>query len=245
MIELAKKAFSSYPIERGRLATLDRAFPSYLSSWDSGPISLGLGDTHFGYVHRGSIDLVLATHTAHLIAGQAFSVAGSAVVIPGAGGQGIAVSRESWLGFDYTVGPLERTGRLNYIDGCTDSLLIPPVRMGDPCLNLLYFPAGIDQTAHTHPSDRIGMILSGKGRCHLWDEGSGWEESLVDLTPGMIFCIHTNGKHKFSTPYGEEMRVLAYHPETDFGPRDEDHPMLNRTIVDGVSAREIDAIRTK
>jgi hypothetical protein len=41
------------------------------------------------------------------------------------------------------------------------------------------------------------------------------------------------------------MRVVAYHPDSDFGPQDEDHPMINRTIVDGVSASKIDAIRTK
>jgi hypothetical protein len=115
---------------------------------------------------------------------------------------------------------------------------VPPVIKGDPCLNLLYFPPGIDQTAHTHPSDRIGMIMSGKGRCHHWTGEGNNEEEIVDLVPGMIFCIHTNGQHKFSTPYGEEMRVLAYHPDSTFGPTHEDHPMLLRTIIDGVSAAD-------
>jgi len=158
------------------------------------------------------------------------------------------ISREQYRGLPMFVGPIEQEGRLKYIDGCTDSLLIPPVKLGDPCLNLLYFPPGIDQTTHTHPSDRIGLILSGHGRCHAWDldETTGeYVEKLIDLTPGMLFTIHTNGKHKFSTPYGESMRVLAYHPDSDFGPEDENHPMLNRTIVDGVSAKHIDAIRTE
>ena len=62
-------------------------------------------------------------------------------------------------------GPVEQVGRLKYIDGCTDSLLIPPVRKGDPCLNHLHFPIGINQTMHTHPSIRIGLVYRGAGDC--------------------------------------------------------------------------------
>ncbi|TXI90606.1 MAG: hypothetical protein E6Q36_01195 [Chryseobacterium sp.] len=33
----------------------------------------------------------------------------------------------------FTVGgPIEATGRMKYIDGCTDSVLINPIKMGDP-----------------------------------------------------------------------------------------------------------------
>ena len=246
---LAPVAFSSWPMKLGHIAHLDRQFPSYLSSWQDGTLHLSPGDTHFGYVHTG-IARVLDEHgfEYQLYPGHAFSLYGPARVESMGPSTGIVVSREGWRGFPYITGPIEREGRLKYIDGCTDSLLIPPVRLGDPCLNLLYFPPGIDQTAHTHPSDRIGMILSGRGRCHAWDRDivtGEWSERTIDLVPGMIFTIHTDGKHKFSTPYGEELRVLAYHPESDFGPRDEDHPMLNRTMVDGVSASKIEAIRTK
>jgi hypothetical protein len=41
------------------------------------------------------------------------------------------------------------------------------------------------------------------------------------------------------------MVVMAYHPDSDFGPEDENHPMINRTIVDGMSAAGLAAIRTK
>jgi len=97
-------------------------------------------------------------------------------------------------------------------------------------------PPGIDQTMHTHPSERIGMILSGHGVC-ITPDGE------TDLKPGMLFCIHPEGKHKFRTTTSE-MRVLAYHPDSDFGPTDQDHPMINRTMVNGVSARNIPAIHT-
>jgi mannose-6-phosphate isomerase-like protein (cupin superfamily) len=157
------------------------------------------------------------------------------------GSSGVLITREDYKGVFSITGPVEQEGRLRYIDGCTDSLLIPPVMFGDPCLNLLYFPPGINQTAHTHPSDRVGMILSGEGVCHAWNDGV---EDRINLTPGVIFCIHAGGKHKFSTD-NRHLRVLAYHPESDFGPQHDEHPMLNRTIVDGVSARELPGIQTK
>ena len=114
--------------------------------------------------------------------------------------------------------------------------------LGDPCLNLLYFPPDIDQTAHTHPSDRIGIVMSGKGKCVAWQDGI---EEAIDLVAGMIWVIHTDGVHKFQTPYGESMRVLAYHPDSDYGPTHQFHPMLNRTIVDGISANQLPDIQTK
>jgi len=235
------KAFSSFQFTTGKLADLDRKFPSYLSAWDRRGLDIyDSGSTHFGYVHEGDAVLRFEGMVFRLKPGMYFAVPGPCSID---GGRGIAVSREGYRGMFVLGGPAEQRGRLRYIDGCTDSLLIPPVMLGDPCLNLLYFPPGIDQTAHTHPSDRIGMIMSGRGRCHFWDGGE--HERTIDLEAGMIFCIHAEGMHKFSTPYGEEMRVLAYHPDSDFGPTHEEHPMLNRTIVNGVSARFIDAIRTR
>jgi quercetin dioxygenase-like cupin family protein len=114
------------------------------------------------------------------------------------------------------------------------------VKLGDPCFNLLHFPEGIDQTEHTHPSDRIGMVIRGLGECVV-DGG----ETIIPLEAGMIFCIHTDGLHKFRTLRGSEMTVLAYHPDSDFGPTDTFHPMLNRTIVNGVSASKLPEIQTK
>lgn len=233
-------AFDSYYWRHGKIADLDRQFPSYLSAFEPGQhLYLCEQDTHFGYVHEGPAEILCNGQMRLLYPGDAFSVPGPASIL---GGKGIVISREEWLGFPYIIGPIERSGRLLYIDGCTDSLLIPPIRMGDPCLNLLYFPPGIDQTAHTHPSDRIGLILSGHGLCHAMNRRGEIEQ--IDLLPGMIFCIHTDGFHKFSTPFGEELRVLAYHPESDFGPTDEAHPMINRTMVGGISASKIPGIHT-
>ena len=230
-------AFSHYAWRAGILAELDPRFPSTLYAWtDGGALELhARGDTFFGYVHCGYARLAYAAHPHPLIEGMYFEAPEHLSI---AGGEGIIICRHRYRGVFTIGGPIEPTGRLRYIDGCTDSLLIGPQRRGEPCLNALYFPPGIDQTAHTHPSDRIGLIAGGRGRCVA--DGAG----TVELVPGMIFCIHAHGRHKFATPHGEPMVVIAYHPDSDAGPTDEEHPMLTRTIVEGESARFRPDIRT-
>jgi hypothetical protein len=226
----------------GTLRHLDggilRAFPER-----SRLLELPDHQTHFGYISAGIAKVHCERCEFVIPAGFYFSLPGHAVLIPqgGAGLQGVLISRPGYDGF-LQIGRIEERGRLRYIDGCTDSLLIAPIRMGDPCLNLLYFPPGIDQTMHTHPSDRIGMILSGAGQC-ITNDADGSSPVVTPLSAGMLFCIHTGGHHKFRT-LGGPMRVLAYHPDSDFGPTDLDHPMINRTMVNGVSANQIAAIHT-
>lgn len=118
-------------------------------------------------------------------------------------------------------GPIENVGRLKYIDGCSDTLLISPSRLGEPCLNLLHFPAQTNQTMHHHPSFRFGMVVTGTGE-------SVGENGKVVLNEGDVFYIPKNIEHKFNT-YQSEMNVIAFHPDSDWGPTDETHPMKNRT----------------
>lgn len=154
------------------------------------------------------------------------------------GGQGIVMECESYRPQFAIGGPIEAEGRLKYIDGCTDSLLLPPVKFGDPCFNALYFPPNINQTQHTHPSLRVGLVVSGRGECVT-------PEKTIPLEPDTAFVIEKDGLHYFRTFAEQGMLVVAYHPDSDFGPKDENHPMVNRTIVKGVSANQIEAIRTK
>ena len=140
------------------------------------------------------------------------------------GGSGWVVTVTGYQGLFTLGGPVESRGRLRYIDGCTDSLLISPVRRGDPCLNLLCFPKHLAQTKHTHPSLRSGLILRGNGHC--WTE-----HATLRLRPGAVFVIPPEVEHAFSTTT-ESMTIVAFHPDSDFGPTDEDHPMINRTVID-------------
>ncbi|MDJ0840080.1 MAG: cupin domain-containing protein [Acidobacteriota bacterium] len=205
-----------------------------LSAWLQGSLTPADDGTHYGYVHQGALTLEHTSGRFTLSPGMYFAAPG-ACLLNGAG-SGFVVTRHDYRGFFHIGGPVEEEGRLRYIDGCTDSLLIAPVKLGDPCLNLLHFPPGIHQTAHTHPSLRAGMVARGCGYCHL-------DGRSVELAPGRLFLIPSETLHCFSTR-SDAMTVIAWHPDSDFGPADDDHPMINRTVVDGVSARYLDHIRT-
>jgi len=195
-------------------------FPGSLHCWTQRDLELPDGGTHFIFVIAGTATLhyLKTTFTLHL--GMYAAVPDSCRI---EGGRGITVTRLGYQGLFHLGGPIEERGRLQYIDGCTDSLLIPPVCWGDPCLNLLHIPAHTNQSQHTHPSHRIGVIVSGHGHCITPAE-------KIALTPGQVFVIPTDSQHSFHTE-SEALRVIAYHPESDFGPTDQTHPMVNKTIL--------------
>jgi len=131
--------------------------------------------------------------------------------------------RNDWIGDNVIAGTIAAKGNVKYIDGCTDSLLVCPPKLGDPCLNALYFPPHTNQTFHTHPSQRLGAILSGKGYACM-------EDGEIPLTLNTVFILETGNVHRFRTEE-DPMVVIAYHPDSDWGPTDETHPMINRTII--------------
>ena len=135
----------------------------------------------------------------------------------------VVVLRYGFVGTT-AIAKVEDMGRVQYIDGCTDSVLIAPPRFGDPCLNSLHFPRNITQTDHTHPSIRAGVISS----------GHGWAVTPTGthkLETGDAWVIDTNEVHHFVTGDSSGMTVIAYHPDSNWGPTDEVHPMKNRTYI--------------
>lgn len=133
------------------------------------------------------------------------------------------VEAHGYAGMFSIGGPVEPTGRLKYIDGCTDTGLIQPPKQGDPCLNALFFPPGIAQTAHTHPSHRIGTVYSGRGLCIT-------PERTVEMRKHDIWIIPQDTVHHFVTE-DEEMKVIVFHPDSEVGPTDERHQMLEATVI--------------
>jgi hypothetical protein len=117
-------------------------------------------------------------------------------------------------------------GDLSYIDGCSNSVVISAARNGDPCLNYLYFPPGIDQTFHTHPSVRVGLIVDGNGQADYYDETG--KLTQTKLNTGDWFVLDRHVKHRFSTS-SSHMSILVFHPDSEDGPRDEHNPMKSRT----------------
>ena len=153
---------------------------------------------------------VLAAHTS-----KEFSVRGTGIIITTPG----YYVQESM--YASVVPGVE--GHLSYIDGCSNTGLVGPLRNGDPCINYLYFPPGIEQTMHTHPSCRIGMILSGEGIAEVGNK-------FIPLNAGKIFLLHKHVKHRFITK-STSMSIMVFHPDSDAGPRDEVNPMKSRTYL--------------
>lgn len=143
-------------------------------------------------------------------------------------GTTVIFTRLGFKGQNIIGGPIEDSGRLVYIDACSDSLLVYPPRMGDPSLNLLNFPAGVNQTFHIHPSVRLGVVAKGSGTA--WIKNARNMHKNIELKEGTMFCIEEREIHRFSTD-SESMTVIAFHPDGDWGPTDHNHTMLNRTYI--------------
>ena len=219
-------------------------------------------NSYFGFVYDSMLKIKrVGLPITNLWQGQYFSLSGAFEFIEGVDGKAIIIEvingayykENNYKAYATFGGPIEAKGRLKYIDGCTDSLLISPVKKGMPCINHLHFPSNIDQTQHTHPTHRIGIVSSGVGEC-ITPFGN------LPLEEGMIFVIkqwdgvtydkgldgemYPCGQHAFKTT-DSVMNVIAFHPDSDFGPEDEFHPMINRTIVNGISANQLKDIMTK
>jgi hypothetical protein len=139
------------------------------------------------------------------------------------------VLRHGYQGQSLYLGEVERKGRLSYVDGCSDSLLVYPARLGDPSLNFLFIPPGTRQTSHSHPTLRLGLVLDGQGTAETLNQEFALER-------GMAFLIEEHEIHRFKTAE-QSLSVIAFHPDGDFGPSDRNHTMINRSYFN------IDAIR--
>jgi quercetin dioxygenase-like cupin family protein len=115
-------------------------------------------------------------------------------------------------------------GNLSYIDGGTNTTAVNPGRLGDPVVNYVHFPAGMNQTLHTHPSHRVGMILKGRGSVEL-------DNSVFPLTQGDVFFMQRNVLHNFTCPYNEDVVLFVFSPDSGTGPTDEVNPLKIRTYV--------------
>lgn len=117
------------------------------------------------------------------------------------------------------------TGNLSYMDGGTNTTAVNPGRLGLPVINYVHFPAGMKQTLHTHPSQRIGLILSGKGEIEL-DNGV-----MFPIKEGDCWVMERNVLHNFMCNQGEDVTLFVFSPDSGTGPTDEINPLKVRTYV--------------
>jgi len=205
----------------------DPSFPFECQVWQGAHIGLQnkliklkTGLTHFGILTQGKACLQTGDRGQSLYA-KMYWVSPTQAELQTLDSSGMIISMKGKVGYPQLGGPIEPIGRLNYIDGCSDTLLICPTRLGEPCLNHLHIPPHTDQTQHTHPSDRIGVILTGYGHCLA-------DGVRYPLEAGMGWYIPAGCKHSFFTQ-STALDVIAWHPDSDFGPEDHNHPMINRT----------------
>ena len=202
-------------IQQGLLVEADGV---RIHGWAGAALELG-GGTTFGLVSETT--RVTLGPDVFVLRGGSYFVAPEPVRIEE--GRGLAVLAVGYHGVRQLGGPIEPSGRLQYIDGCTDTLLVCPPRLGEACLNHLHIPPGTNQTAHVHPSMRAGIIARGSGLCRAAD-------GEHELRGGLAWYIPAGLSHSFITR-DQALDVLAWHPDSDFGPTDQDHPMRNRTIL--------------
>lgn len=192
-------------------------------------------DTHFLFVSEGEVSLK-SNFGEFLLRENCFAAVPGNFSLDGEG-KVLVATLLNYTGLFTIGGPIELFGRLNYIDGCSSTVLINPLRRGEPCLNFLYVPPGISQTPHTHPSLRIGLVASGSGTCTV-------NEGTFKMEAGTVFCLPEDKLHSFSA-IDSSLRIIIYHPDSDVGPTDDSHTMLNNTFVGKKSAKVLEAIRTK
>lgn len=227
-----------YPLQSNVIEALSQdVFPARFSLWQGNSLQLPATGTHFGFVYRGHplLSRQRENKSYSLQRGMYFCLpeAGS---VGGEHSAGIVITRPDCRGMFTLGGPIEATGRFAYIDGGTNSLLIPPVALGDPCLNAIYFPSEVDQTLHTHPSYRIGIVVAGSGIIEA-------PRTANSLEPGNVFLIPANLSHKFCTGKNS-LTMVIFHPDSDAGFTHRDNPMLSRTVVNGISAADLPQIQT-
>lgn len=199
----------------------DSMYPCEVHKITNGHFEVPKNSTVYGFCLSGEM---IVTEQKIVCPGEFFSItsrySSNKITV---NGTGVCIVKFGFHGQNVFGGPIEKQGRLCYIDHCSDSLLVYPPRMGDPSLSSLHFPPGIVQTFHTHPSFRLGIVASGKGYAES-------KNNKYDLVPGAVFCMEEQEVHRFVTE-DNHLTVISFHPDGDWGPTDHDHTLLNRTYL--------------
>jgi quercetin dioxygenase-like cupin family protein len=199
----------------------DSMYPCTLYKITNNTFDIPKNSTVYGFVIDGTVTI---SETKTLIKHEFFSFnshyESKKIIIRGSVG---IIIKYGFNGQNVFGGPVESQGRLCYINNCSDSLLVYPPRMGDASMSLLHFPPGIIQDFHTHPSFRLGIVFRGSGYAEC-------KTGKQKLESGCVFCMEEQEIHRFVTE-DNQLSVISFHPDGDWGPTDHDHTLLNRTYL--------------
>ena len=214
------------PQDRDSIDMTHTMYPTVMTCrTEAGKYLALISSTTYAICYRGDIKITPWGEgpSIHMVAGTVACFWGAANISSVGDFKLFLIEKLGYRGLQMSA-QCEKKGRLAYIDGCSDTTLLPPARYGDPALNYLHFPSNIDQTQHLHPDIRMGVVLGGRGVA--W-QGDKWKE---DMTTGSMFCLDESEIHSFRTKESS-MDVIAYHPTTDTGPTDAAHAMISRTYI--------------
>lgn len=236
-MHIQSKAVQTFPVNvQVNMSYDDEKFPTKISTWTEGYRRLDDDASHYIVVHDGRAMLTQGADIRTLNEGHYGLFPGKTELVAGSGAA-LIVSSLGYRGMPLFGGPIEDTGRLRYIDNCRNTILLPPPVKGEPCLNFLDLCAGITQTPHTHPSIRIGLILSGNGAC-------GTADGTLPLSTGTVFVIPPDTLHSFESR-DEPLKIVIFHPDSVDGPTHTSNTMMNNTFVEGRAARELSQLHTQ
>jgi len=158
------RLFVSLSLRDGELLDLSNdTYPTRACGWgDQGrSLSLDSGATHYCFVLSASAKLTTQTPEGRyriLLRPMMYR----AFPCPRQNEGACGISRLGFLEIFMLGGRhTESEGRSG---SYADSLIIPSVTKGDPCLNHLSFPKSSSRTPHVHPSIWIGIVVRGLGR---------------------------------------------------------------------------------
>ena len=115
---------------------------------------------------------------------------------------------------------------LPYINGCSTESLLPPVRPGDPTMQLLHMPSGSsEQEEHIHSTVRVVYILDGSAQCIY---GIGSKQESVWIKKGDVLLLEKMCPHHFVTKE-ESLLCSPLHIWSSVGAIEQNHPMFNGT----------------
>lgn len=123
------------------------------------------------------------------------------------------------------ISTFNRGTDLPYVNGCSTKQIIPPVRPGDPTLQMLLIPPNTsEQMHHIHSTPRVVYVAKGSGYSII---GTSISSTNYDLNQGDVLILDKMVPHHFETKE-EALVVLPIHIFSSTT-LEHDHPMFNGT----------------
>lgn len=119
---------------------------------------------------------------------------------------------------------IQTYSNLPYINGCSTHQIFPPIRIGDPTLQLLYMPPNTSEQAHhIHSTVRCVYVLEGSG----WSVQGMKDEVEEPLNAGDVLVLDKMTPHHFRTDNSHLVVVPLHVYSSTY--LEHDHPMKNGT----------------